>query len=376
MITLRKSSKNPLDTEKVSNQVRKSLRVLFPDSNSAGDFDVILCKTGLLIAPRIGSSVAITSDFYYKILSVLEVALWPTFQLQHPLAMQLQGLQDRDWNRSRAFFYPFLIGSSQRLITTEIEEINYAKRTDNFKLMSNISIPLNKHLIICGQTGSGKSYLLRQFLSVFNSIGSVVLIDPKVSDCARWAKNHPSVELIQPVLSAGANGSSVNSDLLDNVNDKLDSLETIMYKRQESLLQQKKISADYRSLNMKPIFVVIDEVSSLTIGAGRQAKSDFWDHLTRLALLAREAGIVLVLALQQARSDVLPTTVRAQMNVKILLGAIDKDNSQYLFPNLSEVPFLPISGHGTGIMSVAGSQRYWGILPLATPTLKEGITNG
>lgn len=66
MIGLKRTSQSNLDPNKITNQVRKSLRVLFPDSNSAGDYDVLVRQTGLLIAPRIGSSVAMTSDFYYK----------------------------------------------------------------------------------------------------------------------------------------------------------------------------------------------------------------------------------------------------------------------------------------------------------------------
>lgn len=357
------------DVDKLIDQVRKSLRVLFPDSNSAGDYDIQVLTSGLLIAPRIGSSVAITSDFYFKILSVLEVALWPSIQLQHPLTMQLQGIHSTSWSRSRAFYYPFLIGASQRLRISEEEEINYARETGKFCLMSNVEIPLDRHIIISGQSGSGKSYLLRQLLSVFANYGSVILVDGKLSDGARWARDKPNVELIKPSLTKGATGSSISADLLDAVNDRMDRLEATMYSRQECLYHQKKISGDYRLLGVKPIFFVIDELAALVIGASRQAKTDFFDHLTRLSLLAREAGIIIVLSLQQARNDAVPTLVRSQMAIKILLGPLDKDNSQFLFPNLGEVPFLPVSGRGTGIMSIANSRQFLGILPIATPTI-------
>lgn len=373
MISFKRTSNKLLDSEKIINQVRKSLRILFPDSNSAGDYDVIVQSSGLLVVPRIGSSVAITSDFYYKILSVLEVTLWPTVQLQHPLVMQLKSLPNREWNMSRAFFYPWLIGASQRLITTDKEEIQFAKRTNRFRLMSNVLIPLDQHIVITGQTGSGKSYLLKQLLSVFNTLGTVILVDGKLSDGARWSRNHSNVELIKPKISSGSTGSSIGGDLLETVNDRLNSLEAEMYSRQEMLFQQNEISISYKILNVKPIFLIIDELAALTIGASRQAKQDFFDHLTRLALLAREAGIILVLALQQARNDAIPTAVRAQMGIKILLGSLDRDNTQFLFPSLDAIPFLPVDGPGKGIISIAGSTKYKGILPIATPTtINEG----
>lgn len=377
MLNLHKSTANLINTKEISSQVRKALRVLFPDSNAAGDYDIVVRHSGLLLIPRIGGSVAINSDFYFKILAVLEVALWPTVQLQHPLAMLLQSLPSREWNRSRAFYYPWLIGASKRLVTTEKEEITYTEKTGQFKLMSNISIPLGQHMIVSGQTGSGKSYLLRQLLAVFNKLGSVILVDPKLSDAARWSRGK-NVELIKPRLDSESTGSSIGSDLLDAVNERLNRLEATMYNRQNQLYQQSEISSNYRLLNVKPIFLVIDELASLTIGANRQAKADFFDHLTRLSLLARESGIVIVLALQQARSESIPTSIRAQMGVKILLGPIDKDNSTFLFPSLDTVPFLPIAGYGTGIMSIAGSNKYLGVLPIATPTLlgKDGNQNG
>ena len=376
MIGLKRTSQSNLDPNKITNQVRKSLRVLFPDSNSAGDYDVLVRQTGLLIAPRIGSSVAMTSDFYYKMLAVLEVALWPAVQLQHPLVMQLKSLPNEDWNKSRGFFFPWLVGASKRLRTTEQEEILYARQKGKFKLMSNIEIPLSQHMTINGQTGSGKSYLLEQLLSVFDAVGKVILIDGKLSDGARWAQNHENVELIKPHIDDGSTGSSIGSDLLEAVNDRLNQLEATMYSRQEKLFNQDKISVDYKALNVEPIFLVIDELAALTIGASRQSKQDFFDHLTRLSLLARESGIVLVLSLQQARNDALPTAVRAQMGIKILLGSLDKDNTQFLFPSLDTVPFLPEDGPGKGIISIAGSRKYKGVLPIATPTIKGSDSNG
>lgn len=369
MIKLKKSSQTGLDAGKITAQVRKSLRVLFPDSNSAGDFEVKIQRAGLLLAPRIGSSVAITSDLYFQMLSVLEVALWPAVQLQHPLVMQLKPLEGQELDRSRAFFFPWLVGASQRLKVSEAQEIEYARKKNCFHLMSNIDLPITQHMIVTGQTGSGKSYLLRQLLSVFSGLGKVILVDPKLSDGARWARQNPGVELIKPALEDGSTGSLISGALLESVNDRLDRLEAVMYARQEKLYQQAEISADFHQINAKPIYLVIDELTALTLGAGKKSKDDFFAHLTRLSLLARESGIVIVLALQQARADALPTAVRAQMGVKILLGPVDKDQTQYLFPDLTDVPFLPVTGPGTGICSIAGSRRFTGILPIATPTL-------
>lgn len=363
-----------LDKKKVIEQVKKSIAILFPNSNSSSDFDVKVKENGLLIVPRIGSAVAVTSEFYFKILEILEVSLWPMVQMQHPLTMKLVHVNGADWRKARAFFYPWMIGASERLVISSDDLIRRSQQENVFPLMSNIELPLNQHLILTGQTGSGKSYMLRQILDVISANSEkVILVDGKLSDGSRYAKlkNTNNIKVILPKLDEDSTGGSIGNELLDSVNDELDDLENIMYQRQRKLYDSGLISCDYSDVGLKPIYLVIDELGALTIGVDKKGKDTFFDHLIRLALLARESGIVMILCLQQARNDELPTVVRSQMGTKILLGSADRDNAQFLFPNLDKIPFLPAEGKGTGIMSVAGSRKLKGIIPIATPTIKE-----
>lgn len=90
-------------------------------------------------------------------------------------------------------------------------------------------------------------------------------------------------------------------------------------------------------------------------------------------VLGREAGIYLVLSLQSAKAEYINTMVRDSLSMRIQLGRINKENTRFLFPELTEIPMVPLGSKGTGIISIAGDEKFPGIEPVATPTLTGGI---
>ena len=159
---------------------------------------------------------------------------------------------------------------------------------------------------------------------------------------------------------------------MQDVVNALKKVESIMYERQSKLYQTtNRVSTDYRELGIKPIFVFIDELSALMTGASKQVKQDFQDTLTRLVVLGREAVIYLGLSMQSARAEYLPTIVRDSISLRVQLGRINSENTRFLFPELSEMPMVPIGGKGSGILSIAGDSRYAGIEPVLTPTILD-----
>lgn len=77
-------------------------------------------------------------------------------------------------------------------------------------------------------------------------------------------------------------------------------------------------------------------------------------------MLGRESGIYLILAMQSARAEYLPTLVRDSLSLRIQLGRINSENTRFLFPELDEMPMIPLGGKGTGIISIAGDEHYAG----------------
>ncbi len=91
------------------------------------------------------------------------------------------------------------------------------------------------------------------------------------------------------------------------------------------------------------------------------------DTLTRLAILSRESGLTIIMASQQFNSNVTPTIVRDSMSLRIHLGRLNSQNSRFLFPELSDLPMIPIGGNG--IVSIVGNNVTAGIEPISMPTI-------
>lgn len=323
---------------------------------------------GFYFIPRLPSSLIMDATLYYRIYDILAFALFPAYTLIRASSMQLVTRPGEPLTSARAFFYPWKQGQSKRLVgsRTEILQVDH----NRIRLMSGIDYDFNKavHVAITGNTGSGKSTALRYFLELYSRLGKVVLIDPKISDGSRWARNKPNIQLTIP------NSNDRPEDFLPRVNETLATAIQELNQRQRLLFERSdSISTDYRELGVQPIFIVIDEVASLSVGLKKSFLDEFHALLTQIALLGREAGVFLTLSLQEARADLLPVPVRSQMGVRILLGRIDKNTAQFLFPELESGYPLPIGGKGTGIVSINDGEHF-GIEPISMPTITESET--
>ena len=246
-------------------------------------------------------------------------------------------------------------------------------QTHSIPLMDRISWDPVKspHALIEGPSNSGKSYAMQTLFSICSKIGKTVVIDPKVSNLARLTKTNPASKVIIPDFD-NSRQQGIGGRYLTTVVNELKSLETEMYRRQSLLYKQPKVSATFETVGLKPIFLFIDEAAALLTGANRQIKQDYLDTLTRLAILARESGLFLVLSMQSARAEYIPTLVRDSISLRIQLGRLNSENTRFLFPELKDIPMIPLGGNGSGIVSIAGNNVTAGIEPISMPTIIEG----
>lgn len=358
----------------ITDYIKSVLRYpLFFDNDQNNEFEVRQIEGGFLFIPIYPITFVIDEAFYNKLFSILNLALTPMYTLIRPLTMQVVTLDDRGSSSSRGLFLPARKGKPQRLTGTMKELIDQGKRTGEIPLMDIMGWDYvrSPHAIITGVSGSGKSYFLRALYQVCASIGEVIAIDPKGSDLARLAKQNNTQVVVPPFL-AEHSSTGISGKFLKDIVDTLKRTESEMYDRQGQIYRiTSKISTDYRELGLKPIFVFIDEVAALMTGASKQVKADFQETLTRLIVLGREAGVYLILSMQSARAEYLPTIVRDSIALRVQLGRINSENTRFLFPELSEMPMVPLGGKGSGIMSIAGDPRYAGIEPLLTPTVLD-----
>ncbi|MFT8408047.1 FtsK/SpoIIIE domain-containing protein [Liquorilactobacillus satsumensis] len=347
--------------------------ILFSNSDQNAEYDLLLKDDGMIFVPIYPITYVIDEAFYNKIFNVLNLALTPEYTLIRPLTMQVVVLETANLSQERGLFFPMRKGTANRLNETMEQIIQRFYQTGRIPIMDIIDWDFVKapHAIITGVSGSGKSYYMKVLFQICSIIGNSIAIDPKGSDLARLAHKQGNEDIVIPQFISSGNGEQgIGGKFLQDVIKALKNIESIMYERQSRIYQNSdKVSTDYRELGFKPYFVFIDELAALLTGANKAVKDDFQNTLTRLIVLGREAGIYLILAMQSARAEYVPTIVRDSISLRIQLGRINSENTRFLFPELNEMPMVPMGGKGTGIISIAGDSRYSGIEPIATPTI-------
>lgn len=124
----------------------------------------------------------------------------------------------------------------------------------------------------------------------------VVLLSTKPEPRVRWENHKPTDEII-----------GYRSQVLQ-----------LVYRRQSEYLK----SHDNINKQFPPVVVTIDELSALTTGANKRIIDSFFSLLQTITLLARESNVHLILISQELDAKTIPTSVRSQCNLRILMGLV------------------------------------------------------
>lgn len=193
---------------------------------------------------------------------------------------------------------------------------------------------LNKmpHLLIAGQTGSGKSVMINTLLCSLlyrNSPSDMrlILVDPKQVEMAPY-QDIP--HLLTPIITEP---EKTISALKWAVNEM---------ERRYSLLAEEKLR-DIKSYNTKKqdeampyIVIVIDELADLMMVAARDVES----LIVRLAQKARAVGIHLVLATQRPSVDVITGLIKANVPARIAFTVASQVDSRTILDQVGAEKLL------------------------------------
>lgn len=179
------------------------------------------------------------------------------------------------------------------------------------------SLPSLGHTLIAGTSGSGKSSWLHAALAALLTSASptalqITLVDPKVSEFAAWAR---APHLLAPIATDERAAGAILSDLVSEVD------------RRGNLLAG-RLCRDLAAYNRQAssplpiILVIFDEVLDLLLATGGE-RSGIGRLLTRLAAKGRSAGIILWVASQHARFDLLPRAVTVNLSSRIVFRVAD-----------------------------------------------------
>lgn len=174
-------------------------------------------------------------------------------------------------------------------------------------------------MLIAGQTGGGKSvfiqYLLYQFLS---SCADVKIFDFKAGG------------EYDGILPPECYAEYLDCDAL---------LESIYQEFLETIHQKKK--------RAKECFIIIDEFAAWSLQKDSKEQKAFLAKINHIAILGRSMGFRLIIAMQQANSQVIDTSIREQCPVKISMArTITSESAKMLFPCPIEIeqPFPEYCG--------------------------------
>lgn len=196
--------------------------------------------------------------------------------------------------------------------------------SDNFrKRKSNLMIGLGKdvagqvwldnlakmpHLLVAGQTGSGKSVMLNTMIVSLlyqNNPDDLkfILVDPKRVELTIY---NGLPHLLTPVITEVSKTINALKWCLNEMDRRFDTLSKVHKRDIESYNESAKEKMPY-------IVFIIDELADLMVVAAK----DMETGVVRLAQMARAVGIHLVLATQRPSVNVITGTIKANMPARI-----------------------------------------------------------
>jgi len=226
---------------------------------------------------------------------------------------------------------------------------------------------LNKmpHLLIAGQTGSGKSVMINTLLTslLYRNAPSdmkLILVDPKQVEMAPY-EDIP--HLITPVINEPEKTISALKWAVNEMERRykllaehkvrdIKSYNTMVRNGKTKIVVQDADGHEQQHENgaMPYIVIVIDELADLMMVAARDVEA----LIVRLAQKARAVGIHLVLATQRPSVDVITGLIKANVPARIAFTVASQVDSRTILDQIGAEKLL---GQGDMLMSTAAMPK-------------------
>jgi len=177
-----------------------------------------------------------------------------------------------------------------------------------------LSLPEERHALIAGATGSGKSNFLGTVISTLAvahdpSEVKITLLDPKGVDFGKF-QTLPHVETYEDTANGGVR------KLLELIEDEMpERRETLRNVGASSVAE---LNENAEELDAEPIpyhVVVIDEYADLIMST--EDEDAFESAVTRLAQVGRALGFIILLATQRPSADIVSGKIKANFPCRI-----------------------------------------------------------
>lgn len=221
-------------------------------------------------------------------------------------------------------------GVSRRFVFDDFQK--FSKKIQSIpqnKILVDESLTLrHSHMLIVGQTGSGKSYFTETLLLEWLLHGvSLSIADPKNADLSVLGE------------SVGASVATDFKQIADLINHFYsDMLERMKIVHEKLKLDPNKTAFDF---GLQEHFLIIDEYGAFAAVLQRQKKADrdrIMGQLQEIIFQGRQCGFYVCLITQQVNATILPTAIRDNLGFRIALGQNDKTTLQTAFGESAEIP--------------------------------------
>lgn len=278
---------------------------------------------------------------------------------------------DRSYLSNDQNFYVYEIYDYKTLKSKEIcsyfDFKDFANEEDDYHLrLDDHNSIKTQSMLVVGQTGSGKTYELYNLLlqmRLKKNDYQFYFADPKRSSLYVLGRN---IKLEQ-------NSYEIN-DIIESLRD----FHTNMMKRAEDMVQllETKIDSNYSDYNLSPYIFVFDEYASFnsSLQLLTKDKRDEVNSILRdIVLMGRQLGFFIIIVMQKSDSTTLPTMIRDNLPLKIVLGNAEDTTYITAFGNGIEIPKHQFKT-GEGIYTCSGSVNTPKFVTV--PTLNFDILDG
>lgn len=247
-----------------------------------------------------------------------------------------------------SFLYVFRRKQSERLALADVLQGSPCR----IPLMSDLvwDVAKQPHALICGGTGSGKTVMIDVLILAFltrmkrdAALYSFPLFvaDPKNSDLGQLQK--VLGENVGTTPGAIARLVRRCTETMENRYAEMGSPENFRY------------GSDWRDHGYVPCVLFFDELAAFKASCDKKIFAEVMASLTAIILKGRQAGCFVVLSAQQPRAEVLPTDLRDQLGMRVMLGnAAGREILSMVFGNVDVSDLRTVAGAGEGHILLDG----------------------
>ncbi len=202
------------------------------------------------------------------------------------------------------------------------------------------------HLLVAGQTGSGKSVMINALLTslLYHNSPSdlkLILVDPKQVEMAPY---NDIPHLLTPVINEPEKCISALKWAVAEMERRLRTMADV---GKRNIIEYNAVKQEE---GMPYIVIVIDELADLMMMAARDVEA----LIVRLAQKARAAGIHLVLATQRPSVDVITGLIKANVPARIAFTVASQVDSRTIIDQMGAEKLL---GMGDMLLLTSGMSK-------------------